>query len=264
VELRGQQIWAPNPRDHRADAGGPTVPVDHQAQQEGTHHPLARHRTGPEERRRGPHVLRGHRHYTYQWRTDVAERGNPNRGSAGTYFYHCHVNTPLHVQMGMFGPIVVDPRPNPAMPAPAGTRRHSFEGPLYDIATETLIAPYSIDPRWHELNHAAGLNGEDAGLNRFEPRHFFLLGGNIPTRPRGDDVVWTVSQMRANIARNGKYPTLIRMFNVDYFPTLTPSRMRRAGQPGSPSWSPTTAGPSGPPLARRARRCSPRSPTSRS
>jgi hypothetical protein len=123
--------------------------------------------------------------------------------------------------MGMVGAIVVDPPANPAMPAPAGTRRHTFEGPLYDIATETLIAPYSLDPRWHELNHAAGLNGEDAGLNRFEPRHFFLLGGNIPTRPGGDDRVWTISQMRANVARNGKAPTLVRYVNVDYFPTLT-------------------------------------------
>ncbi|MFP5367595.1 MAG: multicopper oxidase domain-containing protein, partial [Actinomycetes bacterium] len=36
-------------------------------------------------------------HYTYQWHPETAEPGNPNRGSAGTYFYHCHVNTPLHV-----------------------------------------------------------------------------------------------------------------------------------------------------------------------
>jgi hypothetical protein len=191
-------------------------------------------------------------HYTYQWRPDLAERGNPNRGSAGTYFYHCHVNTPLHVQYGMFGVIVVDPLPNRALPAPAGTRRHSFEGPLYDIATETLIAPYSIDPRWHDMNHAAGLNGEDAGLNRFEPRHFFLLGGNIPNRPKGDGV-WTVSQMRANVARYDKYPTLVRMVNVDYFPTLT-RITDAAGRPakiaeliahdGRPFW--TTPNPTGP------------------
>jgi FtsP/CotA-like multicopper oxidase with cupredoxin domain len=192
-------------------------------------------------------------HYTYQWRTDVGVPGNPHRGGAGTYFYHCHVNTPLHVQMGMFGPIVVDPPANPAAPVPAGTRRHSVDGPLYDIATETLIAPYSIDPRWHELNHAAGLNGEDAGLNRFEPKHFFLLGGNIPTRPRGDDVVWAVSQMRANVVRNGKYPTLVRMLNVDYFPTLTritdaagkPARIAELiAHDGRPFWN--TPNPTGP------------------
>ncbi|APX00469.1 multicopper oxidase domain-containing protein [Arthrobacter sp. QXT-31] len=190
--------------------------------------------------------------YTYQWRPDVAERGNPNRGSAGTYFYHCHVNTPLHVQYGMFGAVIIDPPANPAAPTPAGTRRHSADGPLYDIATETLLAPYSIDPRWHDLNHAAGLSGENAGLNRFEPKHFFVLGGAIASRPKGDRV-WAISQMKANVARAGKYPTLVRMVNVDYFPTLTkitdaagrPARIAELiGHDGRPFW--TTPNPAGP------------------
>jgi FtsP/CotA-like multicopper oxidase with cupredoxin domain len=158
-------------------------------------------------------------HYTYQWRPEVGESGNPNRGASGTYFYHCHVNTPLHVQMGMFGPIIVDP-PAGATSTPPGTRRHSLNGPLYDTATETMIAPYSIDPRWHRLNHAAGLSGDDAGLNRFEPKHFFLLGGAVASRPRGDRV-WAISAMRANVVSAGKAPTLVRMLNVDYFPTHT-------------------------------------------
>ncbi|TNB75677.1 copper resistance protein [Arthrobacter sp. BB-1] len=190
--------------------------------------------------------------YTYQWRPDVAETGNPNRGSAGTYFYHCHVNTPLHVQYGMFGAVIVDPPVNPAAPAPAGTRRHSVGGPLYDIATETLIGPYSIDPRWHELHQAAGLSGESAGLNRFEPKHFFLLGGAIASRPKGDRV-WAISQMKANVVRNGKYPTLVRLVNVDYFPTLTwitdaagrPAKIAELiGHDGRPFWN--TPNPTGP------------------
>ncbi|NKX52571.1 multicopper oxidase domain-containing protein [Arthrobacter deserti] len=159
-------------------------------------------------------------HYTYQWRPDVAEAGNPNRGASGTYFYHCHVNTPLHVQMGMFGPLFVDPPADPRNPAARGTRRLFVDGPEYDIATETLMLPYSLGPRWHELNHAAGLSGEDAGLNRFQARHFLLLGGTIPKRPRGDGV-WNLTSMRANAAGSGLAPTLVRMIDADYFPTLT-------------------------------------------
>lgn len=191
-------------------------------------------------------------HYTYQWRPDVAELGNPNRGSAGTYFYHCHVNTPLHVQMGMFGVIIIDPPADPANPAPPGTRRHSTGGPFYDIATETVLGPYSIDPRWHELNHAAGLSGEDVGLNRFEPRHFYLLGGAVASRPR-EDGVWALSSMRANVVGPNRYPTLVRMVNVDYFPTRT-RFLDAAGNPvaiaeliahdGRPFWN--TPNPDGP------------------
>ena len=158
-------------------------------------------------------------HYTYQWRPDVGEPGNPNRGAGGTYFYHCHVNTPLHVQMGMFGPIIIDPARDLTHPPRPGTRRAFVDGPEYDIATETLLAPYSVDPGWHELNHAAGLSGEDAGLNRFRAKNYYLLGGVVPKRPPGRRV-WSFSSMRANTAASGLAPTLIRMVNVDYFPTL--------------------------------------------
>ena len=123
--------------------------------------------------------------YTYQWRPDVAERGNPNRGSAGTYFYHCHVNTPLHVQMGMFGAIIIDP---PAVPRPRsrqGPGAIRWKGHCTTSPPRRSIAPYSIDPRWHDMNHAAGLSGEDAGLNRFEPKHFFLLGGADRQQAKG-------------------------------------------------------------------------------
>lgn len=157
--------------------------------------------------------------YTYQWRPEVGWPGDPNVGGAGTYFYHCHVNTTLHVQMGMFGPLIVDPVVHPVFPITEGvTRRIFVDGPEYDIDTETLICPYSLDSSWHELGHAAGLSGEDVGLHLFEPDRFYLLGGELAHRPTGEHV-WSVQNMRANVAGGERKPTLLRLLNGNYLPT---------------------------------------------
>ena len=159
--------------------------------------------------------------YTYQWIPQPGRAGDPNVGSAGTYFYHCHVNTPLHVQMGMFGPLLIDPAPDATMRTRAGARRVFVDGPEYDVATETMIVPYAVDPRWHELGHAAGLSGEDVGLNRFDPKHFYLLGGQLDAIPRGDGVT-ALAEVRARVSdgRPGSpLPTLLRILNSSYHPT---------------------------------------------
>jgi FtsP/CotA-like multicopper oxidase with cupredoxin domain len=155
--------------------------------------------------------------YTYQWIAEPGIPGDPNAGAAGSYFYHCHVNTVLHVQMGMFGNVIIDPVVHPDFPVPAGARRPFVDGPLYDIATETLLVPYSVDPRWHQLSHAAGLSGEDVGLNRFEPKHFYVLGGNL-SQPFTGGGVHSLEAVRANAVGHG-FPTLLRILNGNYFPT---------------------------------------------
>jgi FtsP/CotA-like multicopper oxidase with cupredoxin domain len=156
-------------------------------------------------------------HYTYQWEPEPGRPGNPNFGAAGTYFYHCHVNTTLHVQMGMFGPMIIDPIEHPDYPVTPGTRRAFIDGPEYDIETETILVPYSVDPRWHQFNHAAGLSGEDAGLDNFRPEHFYILGGE-PARPHTEEEPRFLSTVRANVVPGPKAPTLVRLINANYYP----------------------------------------------
>lgn len=100
--------------------------------------------------------------YTYQWCP----------ANAGTYFYHCHTNTPLHAEMGMYGGLIVDPKPNPN--DPPGTKRAFANGPIYDA--EAIWAADEIDPAWHNLNWAAGTCGGDVGLNNLNPRYFIITG----------------------------------------------------------------------------------------
>ncbi|HJZ61474.1 MAG TPA: multicopper oxidase domain-containing protein [Miltoncostaeaceae bacterium] len=106
--------------------------------------------------------------YTYQWKATTA----------GTYFYHCHVNTTLHFQMGMFGPLVIDP--------PGGPGLAFTGGPTYDV--EAIWALYAADPVYRKLSHAAGLCGGDVGLNLFNPQYFFINGAAHPTTRTSPEV----------------------------------------------------------------------------
>ncbi len=94
--------------------------------------------------------------YTYQWRAS----------HAGTYFYHCHTNTVLHAEMGMYGALIVDP--------PEGPGVLYTGGPSYDV--EAIWACDEIDSSWHRLNWAAGTCGGDVGLNDLNPDYFIISG----------------------------------------------------------------------------------------
>ena len=155
--------------------------------------------------------------YTYQWQAH----------HAGTYFYHCHVNTTLHAQMGLFGPLVIDPDPFYDPAVPTGSRRLFRGGPVYKIANERIWAVYAADPRMHGLNHEAGLCGEDVGLNRFSPKYFMInnrdqkngaitpqeLAGTVPPpdRPPILDPKIAIS------AKQGE-TVLIRTIMAQYYP----------------------------------------------
>ena len=128
-----------------------------------------------------------HEKYTYQFQPH----------SAGTYFYHCHKNTVLHFEYGMYGLLIVDP--------PEGPGRLFKGGPAYDV--EAFWVPDDVDPRWHTLDHDAGMCGDDVGLDRFEPKYFLVTGAAAP-------LTETDPNVRVN-ARVGQR-ILVRHLNASY------------------------------------------------
>jgi hypothetical protein len=114
--------------------------------------------------------------------------------------------------MGMFGTLVVDPYPQ------TNPKRAFRGGPEY--VHERYWAPYALDPVWHELPHAAGLCGDDVGLNNFRPRYFSISGqfqqaGHDPVAVF--DAPPITDESVAITARKGE-PILIRVLNGQYFP----------------------------------------------
>ncbi|MAF67152.1 MAG: hypothetical protein CMJ84_16035 [Planctomycetes bacterium] len=84
---------------------------------------------------------------------------------AGTYHYHCHVDTVLHYPMGMHGAVIVRPPDGSIDKAWAG-------GPTFD--EEVLWQLHTVDRSWHSLS------GSGPQTARFHPDGFLLNGKEEP------------------------------------------------------------------------------------
>lgn len=134
--------------------------------------------------------------YTYQFRPAYA----------GSYFYHCHTNTVLHGEMGMYGVLIVDP------PSGPGTAWNG--GPAYDV--EKIWAVDDIDPVWHNLAWDAGLCGADVGLNKFNPKYFIINGVGSDKTPTDTNIIFTVTKGKRALLRYvqaGYVPQRIKFTN---------------------------------------------------
>ena len=133
--------------------------------------------------------------YTYQWRPM----------HAGTYFYHCHTNTVLHAEMGMYGALIVDP--------PEGPGTLFSGGPTYDV--EAFWVVDEIDSSWHTLPWDAGTCGGDVGLNELNPDYFVITGvdGSGNSAMNAPPISATVQRGQKLLARYicaGYHPQKIR------------------------------------------------------
>jgi len=172
----------------------------------------------------GKHSFEISGHFTYQFATR----------QAGTFLYHCHKNTALHFEMGLYGALIVDPKkpdtpearyyPEPPYPPGGPGYVRAYNPPWhvvpYDI--EALWVPDDIDTRWHKLAHDAFMQKcnpddptaaenftRDGILNDFRPDVFVLSG---EARRADDDTPFEKAAVHAKVDQT----ILLRFIDASY------------------------------------------------
>ena len=115
---------------------------------------------------------------------------------AGTYMYHCHVDTVLHMEQGMYGTVIV-------RPADGSTTQAWTGGPSFD--REHIWHLHTFDSSWHNETISSSIT------DRYRPDYFMLNGkdGNNAT-----------TDTTCAIAADAGTVVLIRAINVGYQPAL--------------------------------------------
>jgi FtsP/CotA-like multicopper oxidase with cupredoxin domain len=110
--------------------------------------------------------------------------------SPGTFLYHCHVLTTLHLAMGMYGMVIVDPASGPgALYA---------NGPSYSAEYPLLASEFDLD--WNNNPISPG------PFHLFEANYFMINGKSGTQLTIGDqDIVGVVGQ-----------PMALRFANIGY------------------------------------------------
>lgn len=97
---------------------------------------------------------------------------------AGTYLYHCHVGDVVHVQMGMYGLIVVKAA-NEANTAFTG-------GPAFDRSYNWILS--EVDKSWHDTIPVHDPVMDTINLPPYYP-DYFLINGKSETQLPGNDSI---------------------------------------------------------------------------
>jgi len=123
---------------------------------------------------------------------------------AGTYMYHCHVDTVLHLEMGMAGTIIVRPPNNNAHEAWAG-------GPVYD--KEYIWQLHTYDSTWHQYSIS------NANTVRYRPDYFMINGRDGADLLSDTTAVITAEAGQRILLRGvniGSLPALIRLADIPF------------------------------------------------
>lgn len=88
---------------------------------------------------------------------------------AGTYLYHCHVISTIHVQAGMYGMIIVKPQGNPNSTWNGG----------YDFDKEYAWMMSELDSNWHQdsiIHHSHNPMAMQVEIPDYKPQYFLING----------------------------------------------------------------------------------------
>ena len=118
--------------------------------------------------------------------------------TAGTYWYHCHVQAAEHIQMGMYGALIIRPRGQP--------NRAYANTPAFDKEYTFVLS--ELDSNAHQVtyNHIYQ-NSPVFNWTRYQPDYFLINGKAWPDtlKDPADNIVATVGQT-----------VLVRLINAGY------------------------------------------------
>ena len=169
--------------------------------------------------------------YTYQWRPDLGRAGRPEQRRRGAVLLPLpRQHGPARADGDVRPPSSSTPSSTPTSRCPPGARRSFVDGPLYDIATETLLV--AVRPR-PALAHLRARRRPVRRGRRSEPLRpdVLLRRRRTPQRP---DAPPPTSRPRTSCARTSRGRAIPRCSGCstrNYFP----SRARFTDTSGSPS-----------------------------
>jgi hypothetical protein len=117
--------------------------------------------------------------------------------NAGTYLYHCHAADVVHVQMGMYGMIVVR--------AAGGVKTVWTGGPVYNKDYKWLMS--EIDSTWHYHVPVHDTLLDTLHIPKYQP-NYFLINGKCGSEISNDDSI------KVSGSQNEKI--LLRLANIGY------------------------------------------------
>ena len=121
---------------------------------------------------------------------------------AGTYLYHCHVASTIHVQAGMYGLIVIKP---------TNGGNSTWNGG-YDFENEFSYLTSEIDTNWHTdsvllHDHDTSMMPQPLHIPDFHPQ-FFLINGFSDQQLPNEGIEFTAAVDEVNY---------VRLTNIGYY-----------------------------------------------